>query len=82
MDIPRPRDRKAINHHPRFREIRREVIDYLLGVGGKKHATVTRKLHLPDLEPEDLNVPRNFFSPRRGPIRRNEVKQETVEIDT
>jgi nitrate/nitrite transport system ATP-binding protein len=81
VDIPRPRDRKAINHHPRFREIRREVVDYLLGVGGKKHATITRKLHLPDIEPEDLSVPRNAFSPRRGPIRRHEVKQETVEID-
>jgi nitrate/nitrite transport system ATP-binding protein len=82
VDIPRPRDHKAINHTPHFKEIRREVIDYLLGVGGKKHAAVTRKLVLPDLEPEDLSVPRNFFSPRRGPIRRGEVKRETVEIDT
>src|SRR5688572_22249650 len=26
IDIPRPRNRKAINHHPRFKEIRRDVI--------------------------------------------------------
>src|SRR5688572_15453122 len=30
IDIPRPRDRKAINHDPRYREIRREVIEFLL----------------------------------------------------
>ena len=30
VDIPRPRDRKAINHDPRYRKIRREVIEFLL----------------------------------------------------
>ena len=30
VDIPRPRDRKALNHDPRYREIRREVIEFLL----------------------------------------------------
>lgn len=30
VDLPRPRDRKALNRDPRFKEIRREVIDYLL----------------------------------------------------
>src|SRR5437899_12056210 len=47
IPIPRPRDRKAINHDPHFRQIRREVVEYLLGVGGRKHVTVTRKLFLP-----------------------------------
>ena len=81
IDIPRPRDRKAINHVPRYKEVRREVIDYLLGSGARKHTTVTRKLLLPEIEPEDLSVPRNIFSPRRHPIRRGEIKQATVEID-
>ena len=80
VDLPRPRDRKAINHIPRFKEIRREVVDYLLGVGAKKATTITRKLILPDLEPEDLNIPRNAFQARRGPIRRREIKRETVEV--
>jgi nitrate/nitrite transport system ATP-binding protein len=80
VDIPRPRDRKSINHIPRFKEIRREIIDYLLGIGGKQRVTVTRKLSLPDIQPEDLSVPRNIFSPRRRPLRRTEVKNETVEI--
>lgn len=80
IHIPRPRDRKAINHDPQFRQIRREVIDYLLGVGGRTHATVSRKLLLPDIEPEDLSAPRNVFSSRRRPIRRREIRKETVEI--
>ena len=36
VDIERPRDRKAINHDPRFKQIRNEVIEYLLGAGRKR----------------------------------------------
>jgi len=80
VDIPRPRDRKALNHDPRFKEIRREVIGFLLGDGAKKHTAVERKLVLPDIEPEDLNLPRTLRG-RRKPIRRNEIKRETVEVE-
>ena len=31
-----PRDRKALNHDPRFKEIRAPVIDYLLGPGRRR----------------------------------------------
>jgi nitrate/nitrite transport system ATP-binding protein len=80
IDIPRPRDRKALNHNRRFKEIRREVIDFLLRSKGLHHASVTRKLVLPDLQPEDLNVPRGMLG-RRRPIRRSEIKSESVEVD-
>jgi nitrate/nitrite transport system ATP-binding protein len=36
IDIPRPRDRKALSRDPRFRAIRNEVIAYLLGPGARK----------------------------------------------
>src|ERR1051325_1091811 len=53
IDIPRPRDRKALNHDRRFKEIRREVIDFLLHAKGNRlHASVTKKLILPDQQPE------------------------------
>jgi nitrate/nitrite transport system ATP-binding protein len=43
VDIPRPRDRKALNHDPRFREVRTQVIEWLLGPGrNKKTATTLR----------------------------------------
>ncbi len=81
VDLARPRDRKAINHEPRYKEIRRDVISYLLGAGGKKHTAVTKKLILPDIEPEDLSLPRSLNSSARRPVRRQELKSETVEVD-
>jgi nitrate/nitrite transport system ATP-binding protein len=36
VDIPRPRDRRALSRDPRFRAIRNEVIAYLLGPGARK----------------------------------------------
>lgn len=77
IDLPRPRDRKALNHCARFKEIRREVIDYLLGTGASHRTTVSRKLELPDIEPEDLSAPR---TQRRRPIRRSEIKSEEIGV--
>ncbi len=79
VDIERPRDRKAINHDPRYKEIRREVIGYLLGDGGRKRVKVSKTLVLPNLLPEDLDAPRQWFRGRQ-PRRRDEIKHEAVEI--
>jgi len=38
VDIERPRDRKALNHDPRFRAIRLGVLEYLLESGKQKRA--------------------------------------------
>jgi nitrate/nitrite transport system ATP-binding protein len=35
ITIPRPRDRKAMNHHTEFKRVRNHVIEYLLGPGRK-----------------------------------------------
>lgn len=82
VEIPHPRDRKAVNHDRRFKEIRCDVTDYLLGLGAKKQAEVSRRLVLPDIEPEDLSVPRHMIGGRRTPLRRKEIKSETVSIDS
>ncbi|CAN5801206.1 ABC transporter ATP-binding protein [soil metagenome] len=84
VELPRPRDRKAINHDPRFKQTRHQVMDFLLGVGVQHRKTVTRKLHLPEIEPEDLSYgkPSPFSLFRRGPLRSKEFKKETVEIET
>ena len=81
IDIPRPRNRKEINHHPRFKEIRKEIIAYLLDSRVNRNATVTRKFILPDIEPEDLSLPHSAMKGRRTPLRRNEIKREAVEIE-
>jgi nitrate/nitrite transport system ATP-binding protein len=81
VDIPRPRDRKSINHDPHFKQIRRDVTSFLLDSRRDRHAAVSRTLVLPDIEPEDLSLPRPLIGGRRTPVRRGEIKRETVEID-
>jgi len=78
VEIPRPRDRKAINHDPHFKQLRRDIIEFMLNSKGERQTAITKKLVLPDIEPEDLNLPR--VSWRKSPVRRSEIKEETVEI--
>ena len=80
IDLPRPRDRKAINHHHRFKEIRRDLITFMLDSKSERHTSITKKLILPDIEPEDLDRPPRIFSGRPKPKRAGEIKEETVEI--
>ncbi len=81
VDIPRPRDRKTLNHDAHFKQLRRDVTEFLLGSKQDRHATVTKKLVLPDIEPEDLNQPRSLAAGRRLPRRSSEVHEEKVGID-
>ncbi len=81
IDLPRPRDRRALGHDPRFKAIRRELVEYLVASRStQRSGSVTRKLVLPDIEPEDLDRPRPLVGGRRGPIRRSEIHRETVEV--
>ncbi len=82
IDIPRPRDRKELNHNPRFREIRREVIEFLLHSKGQRHASITRNVALPGIEPENLAIPRALLGGRRRAIGNREIKRETVGVDS
>jgi nitrate/nitrite transport system ATP-binding protein len=38
VEIERPRDRKALNHHPDFKRVRTRVIEYLLGSSAQRRA--------------------------------------------
>ena len=83
VTIPRPRDRKTIADHPDFKRIRLELVEYLLKSAHSRKATLDRKLVLPDIEPEDLSLPRPVLPwiGRRGPIRRSEIKTAVVEVE-
>lgn len=81
VDIERPRDRKAINHDPKFKKLRAQLINTLLDSKGKNKVKSSRKLVLPDILPEDLSHVNSMeFLTRRGPKRRNELKHEEVEV--
>ena len=79
VDLEHPRDRKALNHNVRFRQLRRELCAFLLNSRHERQATVTRKLILPDIEPEDLNLPRSLRG-RTRPLRSSEVKVASFEV--
>ncbi|MDB5320292.1 MAG: nrtC1 [Phycisphaerales bacterium] len=69
VDLARPRDRKAINHEPRFKEIRNEIITYLLGPGKRSGLPTSvgmkaQKPPVPNLKPVDLDARK--FSLFRG----------------
>lgn len=83
VTIPAPRDRKTIAEHADFKRIRLELVEYLLRSAHRRKATLDRKLVLPDIEPEDLSVPRPVLPlfGRRGPVRRSEIATATVEVE-
>jgi nitrate/nitrite transport system ATP-binding protein len=82
VPIARPRDRAGLNHDPLFKKVRAEVIDYLLACKAKENINLTRKLILPDIEPENLD--HVHFLDRlittRRPVRRSEIKEESVKV--
>ncbi len=77
ITLPRPRRRAELNENYDFKQIRAEVTDYLLKAGDRTKGSVTRSLILPDIEPEDLSIKQTFIGKRR-PVRRSEIKKETV----
>jgi nitrate/nitrite transport system ATP-binding protein len=72
VDLDRPRDRKAINHDPRFKAIRNEVISYLLGPGRQRglltSASKAAEKKVPNLRPVDFNhrARHSFFRARNS----------------
>ena len=53
--LERPRDRKALNHDPAFKQLRLLVTNRLLGYQEARRAQATRKWVLPDILPENLD---------------------------
>ncbi|MEM6821407.1 MAG: ABC transporter ATP-binding protein [Verrucomicrobiota bacterium] len=57
IDIERPRDRAGLNHDERFKEMRNDVISYLLKQKEDDFASGNEKLaELPNVKPLDLNT--------------------------
>jgi nitrate/nitrite transport system ATP-binding protein len=63
VTLPRPRDRQAMNHSPEFKQIRREVTQYLMQVGAERNAGGEGKvINLPAVLP---NTSREHQATRR-----------------
>jgi nitrate/nitrite transport system ATP-binding protein len=61
VDLPRPRDRRALNHDARFKELRRDITQYLIDAGERRGAQRDAKvIRLPGLQPRVwLGAPRS-----------------------
>ncbi len=79
IDIPRPRNRKLLSFDPAFKKARQQVIEFLLESNKHRPTSITRKMTLPDIEPEDLSQPRPMIGGRKTPIRKREMHRETIE---
>ena len=52
IDLPRPRDRAAINHDERFKQLRSDITQYLMKVGiENKTGQRNNLIHLPNIKP-------------------------------
>ncbi len=76
VDIPRPRNRAALNHEPKFKRLRAAITQTLLSYKAAQAPSATRKLILPKILPEDLDQPRRSGPPRRP----SEEKRETIPV--
>jgi nitrate/nitrite transport system ATP-binding protein len=78
--VPHPRDRRTLRSEPEFVRLRREVVAFLLGEGGRATLKVSRQLVLPDIAPEDLSYGRPLTTGGRRAVRRSEIRREEVDI--
>ena len=83
VTLSRPRDRRAFNENYEFKQIRNEIVNYLLKARPRDTTGILTKLVLPDIEPEDISGPSGSHRPRSaGPIRRAEIAAVKVETST
>jgi nitrate/nitrite transport system ATP-binding protein len=56
IDIPRPRDRTALNHNEEFKRLRAEITRYLMAIGMEKAGeTIKEQIVLPNVRPNTQN---------------------------
>jgi len=52
INLDRPRDKKALNTDPAFKQVRTEILNYLVQLGETSRLKTTKTYHLPDLVPQ------------------------------
>lgn len=57
VDLPRPRDRAAVNSDPDFKRLRAEVTEYLMAVGVERGAEAGETRLLPNVTPITFGAP-------------------------
>ncbi len=79
--IPRPRDRREMLKNAEFKQLKIQLVTTLLDAKRDNTATLTKKLSVPDLLPEDLSIKRNYGFEKREPRRRSRLEREEFKIE-
>jgi nitrate/nitrite transport system ATP-binding protein len=81
VPIERPRDRTALLEDSGFKRLRNEIVDRLLGSRRKPTTALTKKLVLPDLQPEDISLTTSRFLLGNRRRARRPREQQTVKVE-
>lgn len=82
IEMPRPRDRRELLKTAEFKDHKIHLVNTLLGAKKDSSATVTKKLAVPDILPEDLGIRKNYsLFDRPGPRRRSQLAREEMNVE-
>lgn len=82
VQLSRPRNRKTLNKHSDFKQLRKHIVNYLIGEGGSQSKSSKRKTFiLPNILPENLNDPARYVFGKRQPKRSPNVNVEPLEVE-
>jgi nitrate/nitrite transport system ATP-binding protein len=81
ITMPRPRDRREILKTSEFKDLKIQLVNTLLGAKKDSALTVTKKLAIPDILPEDLCKKRtSSLFDRPAPRRRSQLTREEMNV--
>ncbi len=82
VSIPRPRFRREMAKSPEFAALKIQLVTTLLDAKRDSTPTLTKKLSIPDLLPEDLRLKRNIgLFDKPDPRRRSRLEREELKIE-
>ncbi|MBI1178926.1 MAG: ATP-binding cassette domain-containing protein [Alphaproteobacteria bacterium] len=74
VDLPRPRDRHAMNDSARFKKLRAGVTEYLMGVAAKREQRSDNTIILPSVIPANQAPPAAYREAATSPVERRYVE--------
>lgn len=82
VDIPRPRLRNEVLRAAGFKDLKLQLIQTLIAAKKDSGSTITTKLAVPDILPEDLgNRRKSSIFNRLAPRRRSQLEREELQIE-
>jgi nitrate/nitrite transport system ATP-binding protein len=74
VDLPRPRDRHAMNDNPRFKKLRAGITEYLVGVAGRRGGSGAVEYVLPNVAAITQAPPAAYREAAASPVEQRYVE--------